>query len=101
MTKRNKLIEFKKDKLESLKYSGKTEWYFAENFEGLCIRVLKTKKTYYSHWSIPKIKDGKIVRVGIKKKIGDYDLPLAEVKAIARQVLNKWKKQSNSSAKIN
>ena len=21
----------------------------------------KTKKTYYSHWSIPKIKDGKIV----------------------------------------
>ena len=94
MTKRNKLIEFKKDKLESLKYSGKTEWYFAENFEGLCIRVLKTKKTYYSHWSIPKIKDGKIVRVGIKKKIGDYDLPLAEVKAIARQVLDKWKKQS-------
>ena len=86
----NKLIEFKKEKLENLKYSGKRErereWYFAENFEGLCIRVLKTKKTYYAHWSISKIKNGKIVRVVIKKKIGDYDLPLAEVKAIVRQM---------------
>ena len=30
----NKLIEFKKEKLENLKYSGKREWYFAENFGG-------------------------------------------------------------------
>ena len=33
MTKRNKLIEFKKEKLESLRYSGKREWCFAENFD--------------------------------------------------------------------
>ena len=59
---------------------------FCRKLWGLCIRVLKTKKTYYAHWSISKIKNGKIVRVVIKKKIGDYDLPLAEVKAIARQM---------------
>ena len=33
MTKRNKLIEFKKEKLESLGYSGKRECWFAENFD--------------------------------------------------------------------
>ena len=57
-------IKFEKRKLERLKYSGKRKIYYAENFEGLCIEVNKHKKTYYVHWSIPKYKDGKFIRVG-------------------------------------
>jgi hypothetical protein len=30
MTKRNKLFELKKEKLENLKYSGKSEWWFVD-----------------------------------------------------------------------
>ena len=59
MFERNKLIEFTKEKLENLRYLGKRGWWFAKNFEGLCIRVNKHKKSYYVHWSIPKYKDGK------------------------------------------
>ena len=51
-----------------------------QNFEGLCIRVNKHKKTYYVHWSIPKYKDGKFIRVGKKKWLCDFHIPLAEVK---------------------
>ena len=49
-----KIIEFTKEKLENLKYSGKRGWWFAKNFVGLYIRVNKHKKSYYVHWSIPK-----------------------------------------------
>ena len=74
MTK--KIIEFKKEKLESLKYSGKIGWYIVENFEELCVRVLKNKKTYYTHWSISKIKNGKVVRVRVKRKISYLSQPI-------------------------
>ena len=45
-------IKFKKDELGRLKFSGKGRFYYAENFEGLCIEVNKHKKTYYAHFSI-------------------------------------------------
>ena len=44
MTKRNELIEFKKEKLENIKYSGKTEQYFAENFEDYVFKLISIKK---------------------------------------------------------
>ena len=79
----DKLIKFKKDVLDNLKYEGSEEFYFAENFEGLCIRINKRSKAYYAHWSIPKIdrKTGKIKSTGMKKWIAGYNVPLAEVKA--------------------
>ncbi len=94
MIKRNKIIDFTKEKLENLKYSGKREWWFAKNFEGLCIRVNKHKKTYYVHWSIPKYEDGRFIRVGKKKWLCEFYIPLSEVKTKARQKLDEWKKQS-------
>ena len=52
-------IKFDKRKLESLKFTGKGKFYYAENFEGLAIYVGRKKKTYYAHWSVPVVrKDG-------------------------------------------
>ena len=44
-------IKFTKANLERLKFSGKHKYYYAENFEGLCIYVGKSEKTYHAHWS--------------------------------------------------
>ena len=95
----DKLIKFKKDVLDNLKYEGSEEFYFAENFEGLCIRINKRSKAYYAHWSIPKIdrKTGKIKSTGMKKWIAGYNVPLAEVKAKVRANLDEFKKLSKVS----
>ena len=95
----DKLIKFKKDVLDNLKYEGSEEFYFAENFEGLFIRINKRSKAYYAHWSIPKIdrKTGKIKSTGMKKWIAGYNVPLAEVKAKVRANLDEFKKLSKVS----
>ena len=51
----DKLIKFKKNVLDNLKHEGKDEFYFAENFQGLCICINKGSKAYYDHWAVPKI----------------------------------------------
>ena len=95
----DKLIKFNKVTLDNLTYRGKDEYYFAENFEGLCIKINKRSKAYYAHWSIPKINKatGKVTRAGLKKKIAAYNVPLAEVKAIIRSNLDEFKKLSKVS----
>jgi len=57
-------IKFTKANLERLKFSGKHKYYYAENFEGLCIYVGKSEKTYHAHWSEPIIdrSTGKVER---------------------------------------
>ena len=73
MTKTN--IKFDKRKLESLKFTGKGKFYYAENFEGLAIYVGKNEKTYYAQWSEPVIqKDGNIKRIGKRKFLGGYHI---------------------------
>ena len=90
-------IKFEKRKLERLKYSGKRKIYYAENFEGLCIEVNKHKKTYYAHFSIPEVdKAGKVNRVGKRKPLGAFHIPLEEIKAKLRKNLDDWKKQNRS-----
>ena len=90
-------IKFEKRKLERLKYSGKRKIYYAENFEGLCIEVNKHKKTYYAHFSIPEVdKAGKVNRVGKRKPLGAFHIPLEEIKAKLRKNLDDWKKQNHS-----
>ena len=45
MVYRNKKIKFIKPKLDKLQWTGKREWYSAENIEGLCIQVNKSSTT--------------------------------------------------------
>ena len=86
-------IKFKKDILERLKFSGKGKFHYAENFEGLAIYVGKNEKTYYAHWSEPVIqKDGKIKRVGKKKRLDGFHVPLDEIKEKVRRNIDNWKK---------
>jgi len=91
-------IKFTKANLERLKFSGKHKYYYAENFEGLCIYVGKTEKTYHAHWSEPIIdrSTGKVERFGKKKRLGGFQIPLEEIKEKVRKNLDDWKK-SNSS----
>ena len=71
----------KKQNLEKYKYNGKLRTIYANDFTGLCLRIGKKRKSYYAHWSIKKInKDGKVVRVGKKRMLADWNVPLAEVK---------------------
>lgn len=94
----DQLIEFTKANLDNLKYED-GEWRYAKNIEGLCIRILKTKKSYYAHWSIPVIgKDGYCKRVGKRKKLGGYHIPLAEIKILLRKNIDDFKKASQSEA---
>ena len=95
----DKLIKFKKDVLDNLKHKGKNEFYFAENFEGLCIRINKRSKAYYAHWAIPKIDKatGRIKYWGKKKWIAGFNVPLAEVKAKIRASLDELKQLSKIS----
>ena len=93
-----KTIIFKKAILYKLSHED-GERRYANNIEGLCIRVLKTKKTYYAHWSIPAIrKDGYIRRVGKRKKLGGYHLPLEEIKILLRRSIDDLKKTSRTEA---
>ena len=91
-------IKFKKDNLERLKFSGKGRFYYAENFEALAIYVGKDEKTYYAHWSEPVIdkSTGKIQRVGKKKRLDGFHVPLDEIKEKVRRNLDDWKKQNRS-----
>jgi hypothetical protein len=75
-------IKFTKANLERLKFSGKHKYYYAENFEGLCIYVGKNEKTYHAHWSEPIIdrSTGKVERFGKKKRLGGFQIPLEEIK---------------------
>jgi len=45
MVYRNKKIKFIKPKLDKLQWTGKREWYSAENIEGLCIQANKSSTT--------------------------------------------------------
>ena len=91
-------IKFKKDNLERLKFSGKGRFYYAENFEALAIYVGKDEKTYYAHWSEPVVdkSTGKIKRVGKKKRLDGFHVPLDEIKEKVRRNLDDWKKQNSS-----
>ena len=91
-------IKFKKDNLERLKFSGKGRFYYAENFEALAIYVGKDEKTYYAHWSEPVIdkSTGKVKRVGKKKRLEGFHVPLDEIKEKVRRNLDDWKKQNSS-----
>jgi|TARA_R100001143_G_C3351209_1_gene129622 hypothetical protein len=92
----NTNINFTKRKLESLKASTKPTWYYATNFEGLALFVGKRKKTYYAHWSIPVVDKltGNIKMVGKRKKLGGFNIPLDEIKALVRKNLDDLKKVS-------
>ena len=86
-------IKFDKRKLESLKFTGKGKFYYAENFEGLAIYVGKKKKTYYAHWSVPVVrKDGAIKTDGKRKWLGGFHIPLELIKTKVRKNLDEWKK---------
>ncbi len=87
-------IKFTKANLERLKFSGKHKYYYAENFEGLCIYVGKSEKTYHAHWSEPIIdrSTGKVERFGKKKRLGGFQIPLEEIKEKVRKNLDDWKK---------
>ena len=91
-------IKFIKDQLERLKFSGKGKLYYAENFEGLFLEVNKHKKTYYAHFSIPEVDKvtGKVKRVGKRKPLGAFHIPLEEIKVKLRKNLDDWKKQNSS-----
>ena len=91
-------IKFIKDQLERLKFSGKGRFYYAENFEALAIYVGKDEKTYYAHWSEPVIdkSTGKIKRIGKKKRLDGFHVPLDEIKEKVRRNLDDWKKQNSS-----
>ena len=80
MTKTN--IKFDKRKLESLKFSGKGKFYYAENFEGLALYIGKKKKTYFAHWSIRSVdrSTGKVKMIGKRKWLGGFHIPLDEIK---------------------
>jgi len=90
-------IKFIKNKLGALKFSGKGKFYYAENFEGLAIYVGKDEKTYYAHWSEPVIDKttGFIKRVGKKKRLAGFHVPLDEIKVKVRKNLDDWKKQNS------
>jgi len=89
----------KKQNLEKYKYNGKLRTIYANDFTGLCLRIGKKEKSYYAHWSIKKInKDGKVVRVGKKRMLADWNVPLAEVKEKLRANYDKWKKESRASS---
>ena len=91
-------IKFIKNQLERLKFSGKGRFYYAENFEALAIYVGKDEKTYYAHWSEPVIdkSTGKIKRIGKKKRLDGFHVPLEEIKKKVRRNLDDWKKQNSS-----
>ena len=91
-------IKFIKDQLARLKFSGKGRFYYAENFEALAIYVGKDEKTYYAHWSEPVIDKStvKIKRIGKKKRLDGFHVPLDEIKEKVRRNLDDWKKQNSS-----
>ena len=64
---------------------------------GLCIQVNKNSKSYYSQWANIKIIDGKRKSVGHRKFLAPYHWPLAEVKVLHRQNIDKWKKASKAN----
>ena len=97
MVYRNKKIKFIKPKLDKLQWTGKREWYSAENIEGLCIQVNKSSKTYYAQWSNPKIINGRVKRVGYKKNLAPYSDGLELVKQKLRNQLDDWKKSSRAN----
>ena len=92
-------IKFIKNQLERLKFSGKGRFYYAENFEALAIYVGKDEKTYYAHWSEPVIdkSTGKVKRIGKKKRLEGFHVPLDEIKEKVRRNLDDWKKQNSST----
>jgi len=94
MTLKNKerLIIFTKQNLDALKWNGKQSFYFARNFEALCIAVNKYSKTYYAHWSISVVgKEGRLKSIGNKKMLGGYHIPLGEIKEKLRANVDIWK----------
>jgi len=97
MKNRERLIKFTKINLERLKWNGKQTFYFARDFEALCIAVNKFSKTYYAHWSDSIIgQNGKIKSIGRKKELGGFNMPLDEIKDALRSNLKSWKERSRS-----
>ena len=96
MTKRNKKIKFIKPVLDKLKWTGKREWYSAENIESLCIQVNKYSKSYYSQWSNSKIVDGRKKRDGHRRYLAPYSDPLDVVKFKLRSTIDSTKKASRA-----
>jgi hypothetical protein len=97
MQKRNKKIKFIKPNLDKLSWTGKREWYSAQDIESLCIQVNRNSKTYYAQWATVKIVKGKRVSVGQKRYLAPYHWAIADVKAKLRQHIDDWKKASKAN----
>ena len=51
MTYKNKKIKFIKHILDKLQWTGKREFYSAQDQESLCIQVNRNSKSYYAQWA--------------------------------------------------
>ena len=93
MTKTN--IKFDKRKLESLKFSGKGKFYYAENFERLALYIGKKKKTIKNKHDLEQNFRG-------RKGFNDTGIALTE-KTIKQQRKNKlaYGKTRYASSRLN
>ena len=97
MTYKNKKIKFIKPILDKLQWTGKREWYSAQDQESLCIQVNKNSKSYYAQWATIKIVDGLRTPVGHRKYLAPYFWSIADVKTELRKNIDAWKKASRAN----
>ena len=97
MTYKNKKIKFIKPILDKLQWTGKREWYSAQDVESLCIQVNKNSKSYYAQWATIKIVDGLRKTVGHRKYLAPYFWSIADVKTELRKNIDAWKKASRAN----
>ena len=81
MKNRERTIEFSKINLTKLAKNNSVGWYFAKGIEGLCLYHGKQKKSFYVQYGTSFIgKDGRINRINRKKKLGDFNEPIEQIK---------------------
>ena len=92
MKNRERTIEFSKINLTKLAKNNSVGWYFAKGIEGLCLYHGKQKKSFYVQYGTSFIgKDGRINRINRKKKLGDFNEPIEQIKIKLWQQLPKLK----------
>ena len=97
MTYKNKKIKFIKSNLDKLQWTGKREFYSAQDQESLCIQINRNSKSYYAQWATIKIVDGRRKTVGHRKYLAPYFWSIADVKAELRKNIDAWKKASKAN----
>jgi hypothetical protein len=97
MTYKNKKIKFIKSILDKLQWTGKREWYSAQDQESLCIQINKNSKSYYAQWATIKIVDGRRKTAGHRKYLAPYFWSIADVKTKLRKNIDAWKKASKAN----